>query len=407
MPCRLDGMNDILSLVSRHDEWRLRQCINLQCSENVTSEAVRKILSSDMGHRYTLPINQDVHGSFVGNAYRGTRYMDEVEALGEKLAAGLFGGKFATVKPLSGHIAAMIMLTAICRKGDKILVVDARHGGYDGYLPENMAGMFGLKAGFLPFDKRRWNVDSGAAARKIRKEKPKLVVLGASFILFPYDIRPIREAVDDADALLGYDGSHVLGLMAGGEFQKPFKEGIDILVGSTHKSLFGPQGGLVVCRDDSLADYTRKAFYWKVMDNAHWNRIAALTQALSEAKRYGARYAQQVVRNSKALASSLHRGGLKMRFPRHGFTECHQAHVDERALKVDWNLTLDQYAGKLERNNLIVDAVGRVGTNELTRLGARENTMADIADMVIRALSGEKVTREAAAMRSLLKISYC
>jgi glycine hydroxymethyltransferase len=407
MPCRLDGMSDITSLVSRHDEWRLRECINLQCSENVTSKAVRKILSSDMGHRYTLPINQDVHGSFVENAYRGTRYMDEIEALGEKLAAELFGGKFATVKPLSGHIAAMIMLTAICRKGNRMLVVDARHGGYDGYLPENMAGMFGFKAGFLPFDKRRWNVDSGAAARKIRKEKPRLVVLGASFILFPYDIRPIREAADDVGARLGYDGSHVLGLMAGGEFQKPFEEGVDILVGSTHKSLFGPQGGLVVCRDDSLADDVRKAFYWKVMDNAHWNRIAALTQALSEVKRHGAKYARQVVKNSKALASSLHRGGLELRFPELDFTECHQMHVDERALKADWNLTLDQYAKKLERSNLIVDAVGRIGTNELTRLGGREETTSEIADMILRALKDEDVAREVAALRSNLRMSYC
>jgi len=381
--------------------------LNLQCSENVTSEAVRKMLSSDMGHRYTLPMNQEVHGSFVENAYRGTRYMDEIEGRGEKLAMQLFGGKFATVKPLSGHLAAMIMLLATCRKRDRILVVDAKHGGYDGYLPENMAGMFGFKADFLPFNKDKWNVDSDAAAIKIRKEKPRLVVLGASFILFPYEIRPIREAADAAGALLGYDGSHVLGLMAGGQFQKPIHEGVDILVGSTHKSLFGPQGGLVVCRDVSLANDVRKAFYWKVMDNAHWNRIAALTQALSEAKKYGARYARQVVRNSKALASSLHRGGLRILFPELEFTECHQMHVDEHALRADWNLTLNQYAKLLERNNIIVDAVGRIGTNELTRLGGGEATASGIAELLIRALEGEDVRRDVAALRSNLKIGYC
>jgi len=407
MPCRSDSMSDITSLVSRHDEWRLRKCLNLQCSENVTSEAVRKMLSSDMGHRYTLPMNQEVHGSFVENAYRGTRYMDEIEGRGEKLAMQLFGGKFATVKPLSGHLAAMIMLLATCRKRDRILVVDAKHGGYDGYLPENMAGMFGFKADFLPFNKDKWNVDSDAAAIKIRKEKPRLVVLGASFILFPYEIRPIREAADAAGALLGYDGSHVLGLMAGGQFQKPIHEGVDILVGSTHKSLFGPQGGLVVCRDVSLANDVRKAFYWKVMDNAHWNRIAALTQALSEAKKYGARYARQVVRNSKALASSLHRGGLRILFPELEFTECHQMHVDEHALRADWNLTLNQYAKLLERNNIIVDAVGRIGTNELTRLGGGEATASGIAELLIRALEGEDVRRDVAALRSNLKIGYC
>jgi glycine/serine hydroxymethyltransferase len=96
-----------------------------------------------------------------------------------------------------------------------------------------------------------------------------------------------------------------------------------------------------------------------------------------------------------------------MRFPELDFTECHQMHIDERALKEDWNLTLDQYAKRLERSNLIVDAVGRIGTNELTRLGARENTMVVIADMVIRALDGENVAREAAALRTRLKMRYC
>jgi glycine hydroxymethyltransferase len=407
MPCRVHGMSDILSLVSRHDEWRLRRCINLQCSENVTSEAVRKILSSDMGNRYTLPINDDVHGSFVENAYRGTRYIDEVEALGEDFARRVFGGKHATIKPLSGHVAAMIMLLATCSPGDRILTIDAKHGGYDGYLSENMAGMFGLKVGLLPFDESRWNVDSEAAARKIRSERPSLVVLGASFVLFPYDIPPLREAADDVGALIGYDGSHVLGLIAGGVFQKPLAEGVDILVGSTHKTFFGPQGGLIVCRDEDLFRKVEGSFYWKVMDNAHWNRIAALTQALSEARRHGARYASQVVKNSRALAAGLHERGLRLRFPGLGFTECHQIHVDEQALKADWGLTLDRYAKRLEKSNLIVDAVGRIGTSEVTRLGGEEKTMATIADLAIRALKGGDVAGKVAALRRRLRIGYC
>ncbi len=400
-------MSDVLSLVSRHDEWRLRRCINLQCSENVTSEAVRKILSSDMGHRYTLPINEDVHGSFVSNAYRGTKYMDEVEAQGDELARRLFHGRFATIKPLSGHIAAMIMLAATCRRGDKILAIDAKHGGYDGYLPENMAGLLGLKVGFLPFDETRWNVDPGAAANKIKRYRPRLIVLGASFLLFPYDIAPLREAADKVDALIGYDGSHVLGLIAGGLFQKPLAEGADILVGSTHKSLFGPQGGLAVCRDEELFEKVMKSFYWKAMDNAHWNRVAATTQALSEAKRFGIGYAKQVVRNSKALAGELHERGLEMKFPGMGFTECHQSHLDERALKSDSGLTLDGYAKRLEKSNLIVDAVGRIGTNEVTRLGADERTMAEIAGLLVRALKGRSVLKEVRALRSKLRMTYC
>ena len=407
MPCRVDGMGDVLSLVYRHDEWRLRRCINLQCSENITSEAVRRILSSDMGHRYTLPINEDVHGSFVSNAYRGTRYMDETEAEGDELARRLYHGRFATIKPLSGHIAAMIMLAAACRRGDRILAVDAKHGGYDGYLQENMAGMLGLKVDFLPFDQSRWNVDSDAAARKIRRHRPRMIVLGASFLLFPYDMAPLREAADEVDALIGYDGSHVLGLIAGGVFQDPLAEGADILVGSTHKSLFGPQGGLVVCKDEEIFKEVAKSFFWKIMDNAHWNRIAALTQALSEAKEHGKEYARQVVRNSKALAAGLNERSLDIKFPEMGFTECHQFHLDESALKSRRGLTLDAYARRLEKSNLIVDAVGRIGTNEVTRLGADESAMAEIASLLIRALRGRSISKEVISLRSKLRMTYC
>lgn len=407
MPTAVAGVRDIVSSVARHDEWRLRKCINLQCSENVTSEAVRRILSSDMGHRYTLPISQEVHGSFVGNAYRGTKYMDEVERQGEEIAKEIFGGEFASLKPLSGHIAAMIMLVATCKRGDKILVIDGKHGGYDGYLKDGMPDMFGFKVDFLPFDEKRWNVDSERAAGKIADYKPKLIVLGASFLLFPYDIRPIRTAADDVGALIGYDGSHVLGLISGGIFQKPLQEGADILVGSTHKSFFGPQGGLFLCGDKRLSEAAQKAFYWRVMDNAHWNRVAALAQALAEAKRFGRDYAKQVVRNSKALAGELDRRGLPIKFPKQGYTECHQIHVDETRLKDSWGLTFSEFADRLEKCGIIVDAVGRIGTNEMTRLGAKEIEMRKVAGLLIECLNGGEISGEVALMKSRSRMSFC
>jgi len=400
-------MNDVTSLVSSHNEWRLEKCINLQPSENVTSKEVRQILSSDMGHRYTLPINQEVHGSFVENAYRGTRYIDEIETIGESLAREIFSAKYATLKPLSGHIAGMIMLLATCKKGDRILVIDAKHGGYDGYLQEGMPDMFGLKVDHLPFDETKWNVDSDKAVKKIIEYRPRLIVFGASFILFPYEIATIREVAEKVGASIGYDGSHVLGLIAGGVFQNPLKEGVDILTGSTHKTFFGPQGGLLMCRDEELAERVNENFFWRVMDNAHWNRIAALTQALKEVKRYGSEYARQVVKNAKKLAAELDQQGIPMKYPNLGYTECHQIHVEESGLKKLWNLTLNEFAVKLERCDLIVDAMGRIGSNEVTRYGASEADMFYIANLMIKALRGENVKGEVNVLRSKMKINYC
>src|SRR5206468_7737240 len=125
------------------------------------------------------------------------------------------------------------------------------------------------------------------AANRIIAGKPKLVLLGGSFIVFPHNLRALRKACDEVGALLAYDGSHVLGLIAGGQFQDPLREGADVLFGSTHKSFFGPQGGLgVTDRDDLFATMVDR-FPWRVGVNSHWNRIAATAHALLETKQFG------------------------------------------------------------------------------------------------------------------------
>src|SRR5438093_1041555 len=279
------GMRDVLDLVAKHDDWRLRRTINLIPSENVTSEQVRSILASDLGDRYTLPWGKEWHGYTVENSYRGTRYLDEIESLGESLARDVFRAKHATLKPMSGHIAGMLLLSSLCSRGDRILVLDSRHGGYDGYMPEYLPGMLGLEVEFLPFDESEWTVDARAAAERIVAVKPRLVLIGGSFIVFPYNLRALRKACDEAGALLAYDGSHVLGLIAGGQFQDPLREGADVLFGSTHKSFFGPQGGLVVTDRDDLFATMVDRFTWRVGANEvtrwgakepHMERIADL-----------------------------------------------------------------------------------------------------------------------------------
>ncbi|TLZ57790.1 MAG: hypothetical protein E6K17_02330, partial [Methanobacteriota archaeon] len=128
-------MRDVLDLVAKHEDWRLHRTINLIPSENVTSEPVRRILGSDLGHRYTLPWGKEWHGYVIENSYRGTRFLDEIEALGERLAREVFNARHATIKPMSGHLAGMMLLASVCSRGDRILVLDSRVGGYDGYMP--------------------------------------------------------------------------------------------------------------------------------------------------------------------------------------------------------------------------------------------------------------------------------
>ncbi len=399
-------MRDVLDIVERHDAWRLGRTINLIPSENLTSEAVRRILGSDLGDRYTLPWGKEFHGYVIENSYRGTRYLDEVEALGERFAREVFRAGHATLKPLSGHVAGMLALSSLCDRGDTIMAIDSRVGGYDGYMPEYLPAMLGLGVEFLPFDESEWTVDARAAADRIAAVRPRLVLIGGSFIVFPHNLRALRKACDEAGALLAYDGSHVLGLIAGGQFQDPLREGADVLFGSTHKSFFGPQGGLLLTDRKDLFDRMTGKVTWWVQDNAHWNRVAGVAQALLEMREFGRDYARQVVRNAQALGRELDKRDVPVKFAHRGYTKSHQVHVLEAGLIKRWGVNPNDWSVALERNDIIVDSVARIGTNEVTRMGAKEPEMEALADLIARATKGEDVRAGVEALRKELRLSY-
>ncbi|MGI0130209.1 MAG: serine hydroxymethyltransferase, partial [Thermoplasmata archaeon] len=230
----------LLRLVRAHDRWRGREVFNLLASENALSPTARRYLGSDLAGRYTLPLDTDWHGERIDNSYTGTRYADRIERIGSEAASRLFHGRFATVRPLSGHIAALSALAPLLPPKSRILAIPPDHGGYDGYAPGYIPALLGYTVRPLPATLPGHRVDADAACEVIRAERPDAVVLGQSFFLFPYPLKEIADAAHSVGALVLYDGSHVLGLIAGGEFQDPLREGADLLYGSTHKSFPGP-----------------------------------------------------------------------------------------------------------------------------------------------------------------------
>ena len=339
-----------------------------------------------MGHRYTAD----------DNFYKGSRFMDELETLGEKLACEVFGADWASLRPLSGHSADMILVSTLCEPGDSILTVNHADGGYPGLSEQGYPPIFGLRNLYFPFDSGRMNIDVEKTRVLIEDEKPRLVVFGQSFFLFPHPVKDLVDSCKSVGANVAYDGSHVLGLMAGGEFQQPFDEGVELLLGSTHKSFFGPQGGIMLGRS-TIESQVKARQFPGLVDNAHWNRIAALAWTLDELRRKGAKYAAQVVANAKTLAKCLHERGLPVKCVDCGFTESHQVLLD---LKDDREA--NRLADSLEQANMIADRGIRLGTNEMTRRGMKTREMARIADMIVAVYKGEdpgKVKREAIRLR--------
>jgi len=395
-----------IDMMRQQERWRLEESINLLPSENMASPQLRALLSSDFGHRYTLPIEAESGGVYTENAYRGTRLTTKVERDCEEAARAVYGARHACVQPMGGHIAAMIVIASTTKKRDSVFAIPVEKGGYDGYAQPYLPDILGLKAGTLPFDASRCNLDTDATAAMIRKRKPGLVILGASFILFPYDMRPIRDACRESESRLVYDGSHVMGLIAGGQFQRPLKEGADALYGSTHKSLFGPQGGLILTDSKTLDAEVRKNLTWRFVDNVHWNRVAALGQAMLEMKRFGPGYAKQVIGNSKRLGKELDERGFPILFKDLGYSESHQLHIDQAAMRKRYGLDINEMSIRLEKSNLLTDSVGRLGTSEITRLGVKEKDLPELADMFMEAAEGKQVRRKVKAFRDRFSMDY-
>jgi len=382
-------------LLHAHEKWRLGNCLNLIVSENFTSPAVREMLGSDLTNRYTAP----------DKFYMGTKYTDEIQTETENLAKQVFGAKYADVRPLSGHSADMVLLTALANRGDKIMIVGKAYGGYPGISEDGYPKIYGLQICEFPFNRHIFNIDVEQSTRVIETERPRIVIFGASMILFPHPVKALTDACQRVEAKIAFDGSHVLGLIAGKQFQDPLREGASVLIGSTHKSFFGPQGGIILANE--YHEQLRATIFPSIVDNAHWNRIAALYVALSEMKKFGRRYAAQVIRNSKALAKALDQHGISLIGKSRGFTKSHQIIVDIPSPEEGVRL-----ARKLEEANMIVDSGIRIGTCEETRRGMREPEMSRIAELIARVWveneDTKKVAKDVAKLRrEFLAIQFC
>lgn len=389
-------MNEITSLVEKHEQWRGRESINLIPSENVMSPAVRALLSTELGHRYTSP----------DGFYMGTRFIDEIEQYGVELAKDVFKSDTADLRPLSGHVADLTFLACFANPNDKVACVSPANGGYPGISKRGISNFLKLKVLSFPFSKTEMNIEAGEAGDLILQEKPRVIVFGASLFLFPHPVRELARVAGEVGAHVGYDGSHVLGLIAGREFQDPLHEGASTLFGSTHKSFFGPQGGVILA-DREHGEVIRQRIHPAFVDNAHWNRITALSLALAEMKKFGRAYARQVIQNAQVLANALAEAGFPVACPNLGYTRSHQVFLDFGGYKKGKTV-----AKKLERANIIVDSGVRLGVCEATRKGMRKEEMLRIADFIEKVhFKGERPSEVKRGvikfMKGFQEIHYC
>jgi glycine hydroxymethyltransferase len=403
------NVNEIQKLMKEHNDW-MKNSINLIASENITSSQVQSAVASDLSHRYA-------EGKCGERLYEGCQYIDDIESITIRLSKELFKAEHANVQPTSGVVANLAAFFTFSNPGDSIMALEVPVGGHISHANVSAAGIRGLKVHQHPFDEKIMNIDTDAMCKKILEIKPKIVLLGGSLFLFPHPVKEAKEAAIEVGAKVMYDGAHVLGLIAGGKFQDPLREGADVMMGSTHKTFPGTQGGIILTKNE-YAKEIDDAVFPGVVSNHHLHHVAGLGIATAEMLEFGEKYANQTIKNAKALAQALYEKGFNVLCEEQGFTESHQVAFDVSDIGRASILAKDLEANNiiLNKNLLPWDNVNRsddpsgirVGTQEITRRGMKESQMSDVADFIMKVVMDKMDVKEEVSefMNDYNKVHY-
>lgn len=410
-----EELRDILSITRRHNRWRKYETINLIASENAMSPLATSAYLSDMMHRYA-------EGKPFKRYYQGTRYVDEIEVRVMKLMGELLQADYVDPRPISGTTANASVFRVLGKCGSKAVIAPVQAGAHVSHTKFGTLGALCIEHIEMPYDHEQMNIDVDRAVKLIEEVKPSFVVLGASVYLFPHPVKEIAHAAHSAGAKLVYDAAHVLGLIVGKRWRNPLDHGADILTASTHKTFPGPQGGVIVTRDESLYKPISRAVFPYFVSNHHLHRLPALAVTAVEMKYFGEAYADQIIRNAKALAEALAAEGFKVLGEHLGYTKSHQVVLDVRPqgggakaakLLEEANIIVNKNLLPYDPPDAIKDPSGlRLGVQEMTRYGMNEDNMKDIARFMRRILiDGEdprRVAEEVKAYRKeYTKVHYC
>jgi len=419
-----ESYEKVFSSLEKHHNW-FENSIPLIASENIPSPAVREAVMSDFGNRYA-------EGWPGERVYAGCTHIDEVEIQCMELAKRLFDAEFADVRAVSGVVANLAIYSSYSNPGDVMMASSIPAGGHISHGKKEHSGTAGLVHGldieFFAFDPEEMTLDVDKTKAKVEDLKsqnrlPKIAMFGGSVFLFPHPVKELADFLKGHDMHINYDAAHVAGLIAGGKFQDPLREGTDTMTMSTHKTLFGPQGGLVL-GFDRHEESIKKAMFPGLTSSHHIHHMAGKAVAFAEALEFGKDYAAQTINNAKALAAELNNVGFKVLGEKRGYTESHQTVVnvldygDGGTIEADLekaNIIVNRQLipGDLKANRHYMHPGGiRLGTSEITRLGMKESEMKEIASMIKDVVidkkePGEMTAKIAEFRKEFQKTQYC
>ncbi|MCD6280173.1 MAG: serine hydroxymethyltransferase [Deltaproteobacteria bacterium] len=371
---------DVYSAI-QEELFRQRNKLELIASENIVSEAVLEAQGCVMTNKYA-------EGYPGKRYYGGCEYVDKAEALAVERAKALFGAEHANVQPHSGTQANMAVYFTIMEPGDTYLGMNLSHGGHLSMgSPVNFSGKI---YNVVPYGVRKddHRIDYDQVRDLARKHRPKLIIAGASAYPRIIDFARFREIADEVDAYLMVDMAHIAGLIAAGLHPNPVPYA-DFVTTTTHKTLRGPRGGMILCKEE-FAKKLNSTVFPGMQGGPLMHVIAAKAVALKEAmsEDFNA-YQAQIVKNAKAMADVLIQNGFDLIS---GGTDNHLILVDlnnkgltgkeaEAYLDEAW-ITVNKNTIPFETRSPFITSGIRIGTPAVTTRGMKEDEMREIATMI-------------------------
>ena len=394
-----------------------RDSLPMIASENILSPLVAKAVNSDLHGRYA-------EGLPGKRYYQGCEDFDSIESLGIESAKRVFNCNFTNIQSTSGTVSNIAALKALVKPGETITAVSTADGGHISHARMGAVGVRGLNLVTYPWDIDRMEPDIDASIKMIRETKPNLALFGQSVFLFPTPLKELADAAHEVGAKVMYDGAHVLGLIAGGQFQDPLREGADVMTGSSHKTFPGPQGGLVLSNssDEKFHRKLNNSIFPGTCSSYHLHHVAGKAVALAEFEEFGTDYAKNIVANAKSLATALAAEGFDVLAEDRGYTASHQVltrhgEIDSGAGRKAADLL--EKSGIITNMNMLpgdtkaMQPSGlRLGVPELTRVGMGTDEMKDVAIFFSRALlKNEDVSKIKSDVKSFKSnyqtVKYC
>ena len=388
---------EVEQLIELQNRWR-DTCINLIASENVVSQRARVLAGSDFAHRYA-------EGHPGERYYRGTSYIDEIENQLKTNLKIMFECDHSEVRPISGTNANEAVFSRLLCPGDVVMVNSTPAGGHISHHKEGSLGKFTKNIIDIPLTADGYHMDVVKTMYLIQKAKPKMIVLGKSLFLFPEPVAELAEICQKYKCRIMYDAAHVLGLIAGKQFQRPLREGAFLMTASTHKTYFGSQRGIILSNMEEE--------YWRKIDrgafpgsssNHHLDTLAQMAICTYEMMEFGEQYAEDTIKNAQALAASLDKYGFDVQGKEFGYTQSHQVAVNVKEFRGG-----EKVSKTLELNDIILNMNMlpheplknhdrpegiRIGVQEMTHLGMGEQEMDRIAELIKECIIDKKPVKE-------------